>query len=115
MIRPAAPLHFKTHETDTNGTVLPIVLGNQNENNGTRVDNLSAALSIAKVKVHDQSLTLEQVQQSYGQDMKKFGKVVDSLIMQRSSLKIILLNLFYLTSKMNKWEKVKLYVFSAHH
>ncbi|MED6300422.1 MAG: LamG-like jellyroll fold domain-containing protein, partial [Verrucomicrobiota bacterium] len=65
---------FNTHETDTNGTVLPIILGNQNENNGTRVDNLSAALSIAKVKIHDQSLTLEEVQQSYGQDMKKFGK-----------------------------------------
>jgi hypothetical protein len=65
---------LNTHETDTNGTVLPIVLGNQNENNGTRVDNLSAALSIAKVKIHDQSLTLEEVQQSYNQDMEDFGR-----------------------------------------
>ena len=42
---------FNTHPTDTNGTPLPIVIGNQNENNGTRTDNLSAEMSIAKIKV----------------------------------------------------------------
>ena len=65
---------FNTHETDTSGAILPIVLGNQNENSGIRTDNLSAALSIAKVKIHDESLTLEEVQQSYNQDMEDFGK-----------------------------------------
>lgn len=65
---------FNTHETDTSGNPLPIVIGNQNENNGTRVDNLSAELSIAKIKVHDTSLSLEDVQQSFDGDRAIFGK-----------------------------------------
>ncbi|MAB59701.1 MAG: hypothetical protein CMO46_04050 [Verrucomicrobiales bacterium] len=65
---------FNTHETDTSGLPLPIVIGNQNENNGTRVDNLSAELSIAKIKVHDTTLSLEQVQESFDGDRATFGK-----------------------------------------
>ncbi|MFL2450488.1 MAG: LamG-like jellyroll fold domain-containing protein [Verrucomicrobiales bacterium] len=65
---------FNTHETDTSGNPLPIVIGNQNENNGTRVDNLSAELSIAKIKVHDTTLSLEDVQQSFDGDRAIFGK-----------------------------------------
>ena len=65
---------FNTHETDTSGTPLPIVIGNQNENNGTRTDNLSAELSIAKLKVLDYSLTLEEVQNSFDASRATFGK-----------------------------------------
>jgi len=65
---------FNTHPTDTNGTPLPIVIGNQNENNGTRTDNLSAEMSIAKIKVFDYTLSLSDVEKSYDIDRGKFGK-----------------------------------------
>ena len=65
---------FNTHSTDTNGTPLPIVIGNQNENNGTRTDNLSAEMSIAKIKVFDYTLSLSEIEKSYDIDRGEFGK-----------------------------------------
>ena len=85
---------FNTHETDTSGAPLPIVIGNQNENNGTRTDNLSAELSIAKLKVHDYSLTLDEVQESFDAARATFGKggprISSFLTLQRTpSMKMI--------------------------
>ena len=51
-----------------------MVIGNQNEPNGTRTDALSADLSIAKIKVHDTVLTESDVLDSFNLDKIKFGK-----------------------------------------
>ena len=56
-----------------NETPLPIVIGNQNEANGTRVDNLSGSLSIAKLKIHDTALSGDDVFNSFDNDRTTFG------------------------------------------
>ncbi|MED5471141.1 MAG: LamG domain-containing protein, partial [Verrucomicrobiota bacterium] len=64
---------LNTHAVDNTGAPLPIVLGNQNEPNGTRTDNLSGSLSIAKLKIHDTVLSAEDVLGSYDSDRAAFG------------------------------------------
>ena len=76
---------FNTHETDDSGLILPMVIGNQNESNGTRSDNLSADLSIAKIKVHDLVLTENDVLQSFDEDKNQFGKGGPEIISFESS------------------------------
>ena len=56
-----------------NETPLPIVIGNQNEANGTRVDNLSGSLSIAKLKIYDQALDASTVFSNFDGDRSAFG------------------------------------------
>jgi len=58
---------------DPDATPLPIVIGNQNEPNGTRTDNLSGSLSIAKMKIWDQSLSASSVFNSFNSDRTTFG------------------------------------------
>ena len=56
-----------------NETPLPIVIGNQNEANGTRTDALSGSLSIAKLKIHDTVLSSDDVFNSFDNDRTTFG------------------------------------------
>ena len=64
---------LNTHPVDNTDAPLPIVIGNQNEPNGTRTDNLSGSLSIAKLKIHDTALSAEDVLGSYDSDRAAFG------------------------------------------
>ena len=56
-----------------NETPLPIVIGNQNEPNGTRTDALSGSLSIAKLKIYDQALDASTVFSNFDGDRSAFG------------------------------------------
>jgi hypothetical protein len=74
---------------DADATPLPIVIGNQNEPNGTRVDALSGSLSIAKMKIWDQSLSASSVFNSFNSDRATFGlggPIVKSFSSSSSSL-----------------------------
>ncbi|HIL55080.1 MAG TPA: hypothetical protein EYG40_08585, partial [Verrucomicrobia bacterium] len=64
---------LNTHAVDDTGAPLPIVIGNQNEPNGTRTPALSGTLSIAKLKIHDTVLDADAVLSSYDSDRATFG------------------------------------------
>ena len=68
---------LNTHAVDNTGAPLPIVIGNQNESNGTRIDTLSGSLSIAKLKIHDTALSAKDVLGSYDSDLATFQKAVE--------------------------------------
>ncbi|MDG2124485.1 MAG: lamin tail domain-containing protein, partial [Verrucomicrobiales bacterium] len=63
-----------THPTDNSGQPLPFVVGNQNENNGTRTNTLSASMSIAKIRVYDEVLSQPEVAARYNADASAFGR-----------------------------------------
>ena len=53
---------------------MPIVIGAQNEGNGTRNNSVSASLSIAVIKVYDRALTQSGIENKYNDEASNFGR-----------------------------------------
>ena len=53
---------------------MPIVIGAQNEGNGTRNNSVSASLSIAAIKVYDRVLSQSGIESKYNSEAINFGR-----------------------------------------
>ncbi len=62
------------HGTSTTGADLPIVIGAQNEGNGTRNNSVAGSYSVAVVKVYENALTAAAVEANYNAEAANFGR-----------------------------------------
>ena len=65
---------LNVYSKDTANRLLPIVIGAQNEGNGTRNNSVSASLSIAVIKVYDRALTQSGIENKYNDEASNFGR-----------------------------------------
>ena len=63
---------LNTWATSTGGTPLPIVVGAQNNADGSR-GSIPASLTIAKLEIHDRALTAAEVAAAFNTDAAAFG------------------------------------------
>ncbi|MGY8687537.1 MAG: LamG-like jellyroll fold domain-containing protein, partial [Verrucomicrobiales bacterium] len=68
------PGAMNTFAESTTGEPLPMVVGNQNEADGSQVEALTASMSIATVKVYDRELSDEELLALYNADATSFGR-----------------------------------------
>ncbi len=68
------PGALNTWAESTGGDPLPIVVGNQNEADGTQIDALKGIMTIATAKVFDRALSDEEILSAYNQDASVFGR-----------------------------------------
>ena len=66
------PITLNTHALDTGSNPLPIVIGNQNEADGTRTDALSGSLSIGKLEIHNTALSGTDILDMFNADAPLF-------------------------------------------
>ena len=53
---------------------MPIVIGAQNEGNGTRNNSVSGSLSIASIKVYDRALSQSGIESKFNSEATNFGR-----------------------------------------
>lgn len=63
-----------THDFSENWEIeLPFVVGNQNNADGFRTDDLSGSMTIARIRVHDVALTEAEISAAFGAEAAQFG------------------------------------------
>ena len=65
---------LNVYAKSTSGQALPIVIGAQNEGNGTRNNSVSASLSIASIKVYDRALSQSGIESKFNSEATNFGR-----------------------------------------
>lgn len=68
------PGALNTFGESTEGGPLPIVVGNQNEPDGTQTDGLKAIMTISTIKIYDRAFTDDEILASYNADASSFGR-----------------------------------------
>ena len=79
---------LSTHAVSTSNAPLPIVVGCQNQANGTRDNSaIPASFTLAKLRVYDQALNPAEIATAYNADATVFGRAQATLILDFSAAK----------------------------